>query len=173
MKQESLKKIRNYRENPRAAHEPNDTNHRGGISFEGQVSLAKQSEAESCDINLIMKKYEATGWLPDNDGRTPTYGDFSTLETFQEALSIVSSAQSAFHALPAEIRAKFSNDPARLVEYVERAQSDGEIAADLVKMGLAEERPEEPGKLLKEIRDFTRPKAPKSKQEPDSSALSD
>lgn len=150
MKQQNLKEQRNYNLHPRSAAEGSDPNYRADISFEGEVSLTKQSEAEACDINVIMKRYEATGFLPQSDGRTPQYGDFSTMETFQEALHIVSSANASFYALPAEIRARFQNDPAQFLGYVEEGMRDPKVNQELVDMGLAmpripEEKPKNKG----------------------------
>lgn len=142
MKQQKLNEIRNYQANPRSYHEQPDPDHRCDICFEGQVSLTKQSEAEAADINNIMKRYEQTGLLPANANQKEMfYGDFSTAETFQEALAIVSHAQSAFHRLPAEVRANFQNDPQRFLEFVESAEKNPEAMKELVNMGLATERP--------------------------------
>lgn len=104
-----------------------------GISFEGEVSLTKQSEAESCDINQIMKRYEATGLLPDMIDRNPVWGDFSDMATFHEAQEIVAKATEQFNSLDAHIRKEFGNDPARFLEFCE----DPKNIPRLVDMGLA------------------------------------
>lgn len=169
MKQQNLNKIRNYNEQPRSNHEPRDQAFKATLEFtqsDYDANPTKQSEADACDINNIMKRYEATGFLPDSSGRVPQFGDFSTMTTFQEALEIVASAQSSFFALPALIRAKFENDPAKFLGYVEQAYTDPGVAEDLVKMGLAVERPETPAKVLQDIRENTKIKKP----QPDSTA---
>ena len=161
MKQEKLKEHRNYRMNPRSAHEGPDPDFRDDLNFGDEVSRTKQSEAEACDINNIMKKYQATGILPDADGRQPMWEDFSEAATFMEALHIVSQAQSSFHALPAEIRSRFGNDPAQFLAFVEKGSTDAEVGKELVSMGLANVPVESPEKILKDIRENT-----KSKPEP-------
>lgn len=143
-KQQVLKEIRDYKRNPRSGHEDPDPAFRNDIDFTGEVSLTKQSEAESADINFIMKRYEQTGFLPDNSGKMPIYEDFSTMETFQEALQIVSSANATFHSLPAEIRARFQNDPAQFLGFVEAGQTDPKVGDELIKMGLAVPREQAP-----------------------------
>lgn len=112
-----------------------------GVSFEGQVSLTKQSEADACDINNIMKQYEATGRLPDLIMRDPIYADFSDMGTYQEAMNIVAHANEQFNALDARVREQFDNDPAKFLKFAE----DPKNIEALVDMGLATKR-EEPVK---------------------------
>lgn len=136
MKQQKLVEKRNYRRNPRINGEP-ITEHRGDY-FDDTPSMTKQSEAEACDINNIMKRYQATGLLPDLIERQPMYGDFSTVQTFHEAQGIVAQAREQFEALPAEMRDRFQNDPAKFLEFVENPKNEDE----LVKMGLATAKPQ-------------------------------
>lgn len=111
-----------------------------GISDFGP-SLTVQAEEEACNINNIMKKYHATGLLPQLQQRQPVYGDFSKAADFQESMNLVAHAQSQFAALSAEVRAKFLNNPAKMLEYVEEAKKDPAKAKELVKLGLAHEVP--------------------------------
>lgn len=161
MKQQEIPTQRDYRKQPRRYDEPRDRNHTGAISFEGEVSLTKQSEAEACDINNIMKKYTETGIPPAADGRVPQYGDFSTMETFQEALEIVSHAKSQFYSMDAETRAEFQNDPAKFLQFVETAHQKEGGVEKLIKLGIAVERPETSESVLKDIRENTKPKPAK------------
>lgn len=133
---------RNYLIEPRRFGEPCEQKHRGDIDFTGQLSMTKQSEADACDINKIVKRYEATGLLPETD-KQPYYGDFSTMETFLEAQNIVAQGNSAFSALNATIRARFDNDPAKFLQFCEEGFSNPLVAQELVKMGIATERKEE------------------------------
>lgn len=174
MKQKELPVQRDYWKNPRSYHEPRDRDHDGFVNYSGATNMTKASEAEACDINNIMKRYEATGYLPQEDGRQPIYGDFSTMETYHEAMGIVANANQLFYALPAEIRARFQNDPAKLLDFVERRDSDPDVARELIKMGLAEERkplPETTEQILSGIRENTKATASKNQQQPDSTAL--
>lgn len=150
-KQITLKSHRNYLETPRRSTEF-DEDHRGDVS-EFDPSRTKQSDAEAADINFIMKRYEQTGQLPEMINREASYGDFSDMGSYQEALNIVQFAQSQFYALDAHIRARFGNDPAQFLAFT----NDPKNLPEMVKMGLAVERPENPADILKGIRDNTKP----------------
>lgn len=77
----------------------------------------KQSMAEECDINVIWSRYVKTGELPLNNRKAPMYGDFTNIPTYQDALEAVREAGATFNMMPAEVRARFQNDPAEFVEY--------------------------------------------------------
>ena len=80
------------------------------------VSLTKQSFVEECDINTIVRRFGLTGELPDGV-RAPTFGDFTEVVDFKTACDAVAAARESFDALPAEVRARFRNDPQELVEF--------------------------------------------------------
>lgn len=96
------------------------------------ASLARQSFAEECDINTIVRRFNLTGALPDNV-RYPTSGDFEGVFDFKSAMDVVVAAQQAFAQLPADTRARFLNDPARMLDFV----SKDENAEEAIRMGLA------------------------------------
>lgn len=91
----------------------------------------KQAFKDECDINTILKKFERTGILPGSE-KTPRYGDFSDMTTYQEALHIVQQANEQFAGLPARVRERFQNDPARFLDFTQDASNADEMA----KMGL-------------------------------------
>ncbi|WNK13740.1 MAG: internal scaffolding protein [Microvirus sp.] len=96
------------------------------------TSLTKQSFADDCDINNIMRKYERTGVL-DHVGMTvPQYGEYMGSMSYQESLNAILYAQDQFSDLPAELRARFGNDPAQLLAFVE----DPANLEEGVKLGL-------------------------------------
>lgn len=97
-------------------------------------SMTKQSEADSCNVNLIMKKYEKHGILPVAQSAQANYGDFSNCHDYQTSLNAVMEAQDNFMRLPAAIRARFENDPQQFVEFV----SNPANLDDCIQMGLAE-----------------------------------
>lgn len=82
-------------------------------------SLTRQADAEDCDINVMMAKYQATGIEPRVNPRAPQWGDFSSVVGFQEALNIVRQSEADFMLLPAEVRDRFGNDPAGLLRFLE------------------------------------------------------
>ncbi|QKI28939.1 VP3 [Kummerowia striata gokushovirus] len=81
-------------------------------------SLTKQSFRDECDINNIMRRYEATGTIDHINRRQPQYGDFSDVSSYQEAIDIVTRAEELFSELPARVRDRFNNDPNNLLEFM-------------------------------------------------------
>jgi phage internal scaffolding protein len=88
-----------------------------GLACE-EPSLAQQHYKEECDINTILQKFSITGILPDMPV-SPRYGDFTGINDDHTALNRVIAAQEEFEALPAQIRARFDNDPAKLIEFLQ------------------------------------------------------
>lgn len=96
------------------------------------VSRTVQSQAEEADINTIVRRFGVTGVMPQGL-RPPTYQDFEGIFDFQTAQNAVIAAEKAFMAVPADIRARFGNDPARFVEFC----SDIKNIEEMRKLGLA------------------------------------
>lgn len=80
-------------------------------------SKAVQSQEAEANINTIVRNFGITGKMPENP-RLPMYGDFSEITDYRSALEAVRSADASFMELPADVRAKFENDPQRLLEAV-------------------------------------------------------
>lgn len=104
-----------------------------------EPSMTKQSFAEEADINTIVKRFHLTGELPNNV-RMPTYGDFTDVPTFQDAMNAIRTATESFNAMPADIRAKFHNDPAEFVAFCD----DPENYDQAKKWGLVNPNKTEP-----------------------------
>ncbi|QXP08288.1 MAG: internal scaffolding protein [Arizlama microvirus] len=102
------------------------------ISFEGDKGVTKQSDLKDTDINAIMKRFERTGQLPDMIVKTPRYGDFSEVPTYQEALEIVNLANDQFANLDVSIRNRFDNDPAKFLNFA----TDSKNVDELERFGL-------------------------------------
>lgn len=102
-------------------------------------SLARQSEAEDADINTIVKRFGLTGELPPNF-RPPTFADFEGVVDFHTAMNAVRDAGERFMAMPPELRARFDNDPQRLIAFL-GDESNRQAAVDL---GLLVPPPEPP-----------------------------
>lgn len=162
MKQQSLKNQRNYLENPRRSTEF-DPDYRDDLGH-FEETKTKQADAESADINFIMSRYEKTGQLPQMIRNEPSYGDFSDIHSFHEAMEIVGHANSQFYALDGTVRARFGNDPAQMLAFV----SDPKNREEMVKLGLAvnTDLKNTPAEILKDIRENTKPQ--KAKPKPDS-----
>lgn len=110
-----------------------------GISFP-EPSLAKQSFAEECDFNAVLGKWERTGVLEHINPVAPQFVDVSNLPDYQAAMNTVISADAAFNALPATVRDRFANDPARLVAFLQSPDNE----AEAVKLGLVVDKSEAP-----------------------------
>lgn len=96
-------------------------------------SKVQQNLKDRTDINLIMAKYHKTGlidWVKDPS--KADYGDFSQVEDYQTALHQVMEAQEAFMTLSAKVRNKFSNDPAKFIEFMQNPENKDEA----IELGL-------------------------------------
>ncbi|AZL82860.1 internal scaffolding protein [Apis mellifera associated microvirus 30] len=96
----------------------------------------QQHFKDECDINNIVKRLGPNGLAELIKIDPKQYGDFSEVPTYQESLLIVSKAQAQFDALPADLRDRFSNDPAKFLEFT----SNKENLPEMIKLGLATER---------------------------------
>lgn len=94
-----------------------------------EETLAQQQFKDECDINNIMERFGLTGELPSSP-IPPNYGDFSGVLDYHSAMNAVLAAQDAFMELPAQLRARFENDPNNLVQFLNNPENLNE-AIDL------------------------------------------
>lgn len=108
-----------------------------GLECVGE-SLTVQSQKEESDINVIVKRFGITGQLPENV-RVPTYQDFEDVFDFQSAMNAMVDAERSFNAMPADVRARFLNDPHKFVEFCTAVDEDGVLVNldEMRKLGLA------------------------------------
>lgn len=99
--------------------------------FEGD-SFTVQSQAADADINTIVKRFGITGELPQGL-RPPTFEDFSEVVDFHTAQQAIVEAREAFMQMPADVRARFHNDPGEFVQFC----SDEANLPEMRKLGLA------------------------------------
>ena len=110
------------------------------VDFSDSPSRTKSEFAKECDINVIVRKSLKTGTLPSGS-RQPMYGDFSNSYSFQKQQTAIAQANSEFMELPSEIRAKFGNDVANLLDYLQ----DPENNEEAIELGLLPKpEPEQP-----------------------------
>lgn len=100
------------------------------ISFSG-LGRTKQSFKAECDINQILARFLRTGVLDFTNKNEARYGDVTGLE-YQTAVFQISRAKSMFEELPAQLRARFENEPGRFIEFVNNPRNREEC----VEMGL-------------------------------------
>lgn len=94
-----------------------------------------QSQQKQTDINHILRSYQKTGHLTHIAQSVPTYGDFSNATDYLSAQLLIREAENSFMEIPAEIRARFENDPSLFLEFC----SDPENVQEMIDMGLAED----------------------------------
>ena len=92
------------------------------------ASLAQQHFKDECDINNILRQFNITGILPEHPV-SPRYGDFTGVTDYHTALNQVIAAEDEFMSLPATIRARFENDPAQLIDFLEKSENKDEAIA--------------------------------------------
>ena len=85
-----------------------------------------------------MSFLSLTGELPENV-RVPRSGDFTGIGDYQSAMQAVRAAQESFMELPAEVRARFSNDPQALMVFMDDPANRDE-AVELGLVNKAEEK---------------------------------
>lgn len=141
------------------------------MTINDMPSLTEQQFAEDCDVNVILKRILRVPTVlqafqrGELDSTTGTYGDFSSMPSYQEALQQVIDANAKFNELPAEIRLKFNNDPQRLIDYL----GDKNNLEESYKIGLRIKPKVEPNyskELADEMRELHKTiKNPKKKKE--------
>jgi len=104
----------------RTAHNYNtdDVSRETGLAIDPAESVVQQQFADDVDINTIVQRFGLTGELP-NGIAMPVSGDFTKVVDFQTAMQLIRQSEEAFAELPAEMRAKFDNDPARLIAFLD------------------------------------------------------
>lgn len=95
-------------------------------------SLTQQQFKEECDVNNILAKFKKTGMLSHVNSHQGNFGDFSDVQEYQTALEKLNTAQRSFESLPSDLRSKFDNDPAKLIDFI----NDEKNYDDAVKYGL-------------------------------------
>jgi len=101
------------------------------IDFSGTTSRTKTEFADECNINTIVNRSKMSGVLPQGN-RQPMFGDFSEVSDYTEAQTSIAQAQEEFINLPSDVRAKFNNNVADLLDFIDNPAN----AEEAQKMGL-------------------------------------
>lgn len=101
-----------------------------------EPTLAQQNFKDECDINYIVRQFGLTGELPGKP-LSPQYGDFTGVLDYHSAVNAVLAAQDDFMELPAQLRSRFNNDPAQLIDFLELEENREEA----IKLGLVAAKP--------------------------------
>ena len=101
-------------------------------------SLTHQEFAEESDINTIIERF-GIGENPVEAQRWVTNVDISEAPSnYQDVMNQLNEAAAQFMSLPARVRSRFENDPAKFVDFV----SDPANVDEMIRLGLAVERPQ-------------------------------
>jgi len=95
------------------------------------ASRTQQHFKDETDINNILRQFNVTGLLPQK-ALSPRYGDFTGIGDYHGALNQVIAAEGEFMTLPAQLRARFNNDPQELIEFLNNPENKDEAQ----KLGL-------------------------------------
>lgn len=117
------------------------TGEKPGIKFD-QPSQTLQSFKDDADINCIIARFENTGVLVDPTvpvSRTPQFGDYSEMPSYQEAQNVIVAANNAFNDLSAKIRERFGNDPAAYFDFVQSLKKGSDDYAEAIRLGIINE----------------------------------
>lgn len=90
-----------------------------------------QAPESETNINMIIDR-AVKGNLVMMNQREPRYGDFSSGFNFTETQMRIKAFESNFERLPSELRARFDNDPAKLIEFA----SDPANKEEAIKLGI-------------------------------------
>lgn len=127
-----------YRPHPRVTFD-NDLVDRATGEVIYPPSMTKQEFAGECDINNIIKSFSATGMIRHVSARAAEgrYEDLPDPLDFQESLAIIAQATDSFMTLPAKIRDRFEQDPAKFLSFVSNPSNLDEMRA----LGIAKPLP--------------------------------
>lgn len=106
------------------------------VDFSDSPSLAVQAAKDDCDINVIMTRFGRGVPMPVPRA-VASYGDFSDVTDYQDALDGLSASEATFNALPSRIRARFGNSPGALWSFLHDSSNEEEAR----KLGLLEPLP--------------------------------
>lgn len=106
------------------------------LSFEGEKSLTRQEFVPLCNINNILKKYVRNGVDPFVITKDAKFGDFTNVPSHQAALELINAAEDHFMQLPANLRARFDNDPGLLLDFL----GDVNNRDEAISLGLIDQK---------------------------------
>lgn len=90
-------------------------------------SLTLQSDRTNADINNLVRR----GIVPPDPNQL-MFGDFADGSDFESVQQAIANAKSAFMELPSDVRDRFANNPAKLIDFV----NDPNNAVEAANMGL-------------------------------------
>lgn len=100
----------------------------------GTDTEVQQHLAADTDINRIVARYMTTGVIPPDQvsQRQAIFADATAVGDYQDMLGVITAVSEEFIQLPSDIRARFENNPARMIDWL----SDPSNYQEAVKLGL-------------------------------------
>jgi len=98
------------------------------LYFDDDPGVTEQHHRDVCDINYIIAKFSPDALALHAQQYNGQYGDFSELPDYHTALSTVRQIDDLFMNVPADIRAKFNNDPGSFIQFVENPDNRDAMA---------------------------------------------
>lgn len=114
----------------------NAKNTRRVVTINEEPTRTQQQFKDDVNVNNIMKRYKKTGQISHVSGRQGQYLNLSSAPDYFEAMQKIATANTAFLSLPSEVRRRFGNDPALLLEFIHDPKNYDEG----VKLGLFEQK---------------------------------
>lgn len=104
----------------------------GCVDDEGNIMYkTEQHHKDECDINHIIRKYDKTGLISHVSRFEGQFGNVSGID-FRESMDQINNAQAMFNELPSNIRKRFGNNAANLLEFMD----DGQNRTEAIALGL-------------------------------------
>lgn len=115
---------------------------RNGLEYEyfPERSRTKPEFHREVNINRIMKKYHKTRQIDPLILRDMKFGDFANGNDFATMMMRVKDAHYEFDHLPSQVRNRFNNEPAQLLNFLADPANDGEA----IELGLKVKPPTPP-----------------------------
>jgi phage internal scaffolding protein len=95
-------------------------------------SMTDGSLKDEVDTKNIVKKYKQTGMVSHVSNMQGTFSDVSAIPDYFTIMSKMKQAEEEFSHLPSQIRKKFDNDPAKMIDWLKDPKNDKEA----VQLGL-------------------------------------
>lgn len=100
----------------------------------GDESLVAEEFGNETDINNIVNKYLRTGYIPP-ETVSKAFADVSNFDDYQGTLDKIKAAQDSFLELPSHVRARFANDPAQFMDFMQNLNHS--TLEEALNLGLA------------------------------------
>lgn len=107
-----------------------------GLDCSNDPTRTQQNMADECDINKLVATYARTGIIPGSDIPAMEF-HVDEIYDYQTAMNQLIESNKAFMALPSNIRDRFHNDPASLLNFL----SSEDNRAEAISLGLIPEPP--------------------------------